>query len=165
MDAFGCICPSFTPPRELSWFSYLSIFTLLQKGHVNSKPLVCDCRNKYQQWEHINFKINLLVFTVIIMFGWAQWQKYFMPGFNNHWIFTSVATALWVIFHPCTLTTTAPCFQIIVSNTEIACENYFSCHFMLPFLNHLTEAEQNPEISSKHLIQDLLLDEDWALCI
>lgn len=35
--------------------------------------------------------------------------------------------------------------------------------YTLPFLNHLSEAEQNPEISSKQLIQDLLVYEDWTL--
>lgn len=68
--ASQCICPSFTPPLFLfAWFSYLSIFTLSQKEDLNSKLLVCDCRNKYQQWEVISFSINLLVFTVIILFG------------------------------------------------------------------------------------------------
>lgn len=127
--------PLFYSLSVSSCLVFLRVFTLFQTGDLNSKLLVCDCRNKYQQWMPITFEIHLLVFTVIMpiwLSSMTKAQQYFMPEFSNHWICKSVAIVLWVIFHLCTLTTTAPWFPL-VSNTETACENYFSCHIRWHF--------------------------------
>lgn len=129
--AFVCICPSFVPYLFiLTWFSCASISTLFQREDLNSELLVCACRNKYEQWVPTTFRIHVLVFTVTVsveLCSVTNTHRYFMTKFGNHWVCKALFIVLRVILHLSMLTTTVPCFPL-VSNTEITCENFFSCH-------------------------------------
>ena len=136
----GVFAPLFFPICFFSLgFCCASLSTLFQREDLNSALLICTCTNKYGWRLPITFKIHLPVFTLTTPVGLCsvtKMQPYFMPTFGNHGVCRALCIVLCivlrVILHLSTLTARSPCFPL-VSNTEITCENYFSCHIQWGF--------------------------------